>query len=161
MGDEVMAEKKVEPGQTSSRDPTTQPVVELLTSILNEVQKQVQSEVQKQVQTTTPTPLAGGVQRALDQFREIGAALALQPRPTIQLIADPTQLGIGGGTVKLTWSSTDAQTVSINPNIGEVRPVAAGFVEVPVLVTTTFGAFAKGFCASAEAKAKVIVANPT
>lgn len=135
---------------TRSQEPEIKPVVDLLTSILNEVQKQVQSK--------TPKPLEGTALRAVDQFREIGAALALQPRPTITLKAEPTGFGVSGGTAKLIWSSTEAQTVSIDQNVGEVTPAAGGLIEVSVLATTTFTATAKGLCASATAIATVNVA---
>jgi len=141
-----MADKKAAPG---SQEPEIQPVVDLLTSILNEVQKQVQSK--------TPKPLEGKAVEAVEQFREIGAALALQPLPTITLIANPTQFGVGGGTAKLTWSSTDAQTVSIDSNVGEVTPAAGGSIDVIVLTTTIFTATATGPCGSATAGATVTV----
>ena len=150
-----MADKKA---ATRGQDSTTQTVVDLLTSILNEVQKQIQSK--------TPAPLAGGAQIALDQFTEIGAALALQPLPTVTLSADPTGFGVNGGTAKLTWSSTDAKLVSIDEkvgdvtqNVGEVTPVVGGFIEVSVLTTTIFTATAQGPCGSAKASVTVTVAG--
>jgi hypothetical protein len=87
---------------TSSQDPQTKPVVDLLTSILDEFRKQVQSK--------TPEPLEGKALEAVNLFREIGAALALLP--TITLKAEPIAIE-DIGTVRLTWSSTDAQTISI------------------------------------------------
>lgn len=138
---------------TGGPEPSTQPVVELLTSILNEVQKQVLRK--------TPKRLEGKALEALDQFREIVAALALQPLPTISLKAEPSRFGVNGGAVKLTWSSTNAQTVSIDPNIGEVptQKVAGGSSEVFVAATTVFTATAKGPCGSATATATVTVAG--
>jgi hypothetical protein len=160
-GDGVMNAKKVQPRQTSSAEPTTQPVVELLTSILNEVQRKVRSE--------TPKPLEGNAVIAVDLFREIGATLAFLP--TITLKADPTRFPIAVNApaffkTKLTWSSTEAQTVSIDrtdaePPIGEVKPAAGGSKEVLVRTTpgtTIFTATAKGPCGSATATAVVTVA---
>ena len=104
--------------ETSGQQPEIKPVVDLLTSILSEVQKQVQSK--------TPQPLEGQAVEAVEQFRQIGAALALQPLPTITLTADPAQFGINGGTTKLTWSSTDAQKVSIDQQLGRAWGSDAG-----------------------------------
>jgi hypothetical protein len=142
----MMADKRT---LARAQDPSTQTVVDLLTSILNEVQKQVQSKA--------PPPLADGTQIALDQFREIGAALALQPLPTITLTADPTQFGVNGGTTRLTWASSNAQRISIEPGVGDVTPVAGGFIEVTVSATTTFTATAQGACGSATASVTVTV----
>jgi hypothetical protein len=145
-------EKQAEPRQTSGQGSTTQAgVVELLASILNQVQQQVQNK--------TPKPLEGAALQAVEQFREIMAALALQPLPTITLKAEPTEFGVGGGTAKLSWTSTDAQTVSLDQNVGEVGPAAGGSIEVFVAATTTFTATAKGPCGSAAAKAPVTVAG--
>ena len=121
-------------------------VVNLLTSILTEVQKQVSRK--------TPSPLAGKALEALDGkalealdlFAEIGAALGLQPLPTIILTARPLQLGIGGGMVTFEWTSTAAQTVSIDPDVGDVTPAAGGSRDVFVSSTTTFTATARGPC---------------
>src|SRR5262245_359527 len=104
-----MAEKKVDSRQTGSRDSTTDSVVELLTSILTKVQGQVQSN--------TPKALEGEALKAVELFREIDSALELHPRPTLDLTADPPQ----GGTVTLRWSSTNAETVSIEQEVGGVR----------------------------------------
>jgi hypothetical protein len=153
----MMADKKTTLG---NQEPETKPVIDLLTSILNEFQKQVQGK--------TPKSLDGEALRAVEQFREIGAALALQPRPTVELVANPTQLGSNGGTVRLAWTSTDTQTVSIDQKVGdvttslgEVTPAAGGFKDVNVTATTTFTATAKGPCASATDTATVTVSNLT
>jgi hypothetical protein len=132
----VEPEKQIEPPQTSGQGSTTQAdVVKLLASILNEVQRQVQSK--------TPKPLEGVALQAVEQFREIVAALALQPRPTITLIAVPDKFEFGGGTTRLTWSSTDAQTVSLDKKefdketvkVQELTPAAGGSIDVPVPIT--------------------------
>ena len=156
-----MAEKKTTGRQLSRRDPPQrdqatsgqqadiQSVVELLTDILSGVQEQVQSK--------KPLALEGEAARAVEQFREISAGLALQPPPTITLTAVPDQFGIDGGTTKLTWSSTEARKVSIDQKVGERKPAAGGSVEVNVLATTTFTATAQGACGSATASARVTV----
>lgn len=163
-----MFEKKVEPRQTSSRDSTTQAVstqavVDLLTSILNDVQNRVQSE--------TPTPLEGKAVEAVEQFREIGAALQLQRRPTIDLIAeaktDPTT---GTVTVTLTWtSSTEAQPVSVSidqqvegeevKSLGKGLAANGSMPDISVSKTTTFTATAKGLCSSTPDRETVAVGN--
>jgi hypothetical protein len=135
--------------ETSGQQPEIKPVVDLLATILGGVQKRVQSNV--------PPPLEGEAARAVDQFREISAALALQPVPTITLTAVPAQFGLNGGTTKLTWSSTEARKVSIDQQVGEVTPAATGSIEVPVFVTTIFTATAQGACGSATASATVNV----
>jgi len=147
----MMADKKTTLG---NQEPETKPVIDLLTSILNEFQKQVQGK--------TPKPLDGEALRAVEQFREIGAALALQPRPTITLTADAPQ----GGTVTLRWSSTNAQTVTIDQEVGgvttplgELTPAAGGFKAFSGNGTTKFTATAKGPCASATSSVTVVLSS--
>jgi hypothetical protein len=147
-----MAETTREQKPTGSTDPATQQVVDLLTSILTEARTQIRG--------STPKPLEGKAADAVALFREIGATLALLP--TISLTADPKQFDSGPVTVTLTWSSTEAQTVSIeadDPSIplpGEVSPVEGGSRTVLVSGTTIFTATAKGPCGEAEAEAKVV-----
>lgn len=134
-------------------DTDTKPVVDLLASILSQVQTQVQSRQPKQ--------LEGKALEAVDRFREIVAALTLQPNPTIKLTAVPTEFDFEGGEVTLTWLSTGAQRVSIDPDVGppvgEVEPAAGGSIVVRVLQTTTFTSTGTGPCSSATAKATVTV----
>lgn len=160
MADKKRIERQLSQSDLTRRDPETdvqqpeiKPVVNLLASILSEVQKQIQSK--------TPKSLEGKALEAVDQFREIAAALALQPLPTITLKAEQSQtpLPFGGGKAKLIWSSTNAQTVSIDQNVGEVEPAAGGSIEVFVAATTTFTATAKGPCGSATGIATVPVAG--
>jgi hypothetical protein len=139
-----MADKRV---ATRGQDSSTQAVVELLTSILGEVQKQVQSKA--------PSPLSDNAQEAVDLFAEIGAALTLQPLPT--MTAQPNQFGVNGGTTRLTWAATDARRVSIEPGVGDVTPVTGGSIDVLVVATTTFTATAIGPCGNATASATVTV----
>jgi hypothetical protein len=139
----MMAEKKT---GSIVQDPETKPVVDLLTSILGEVQKQVQSN--------TPKPLEGEALRAVELFKEISTALTLHPRPTLTLTNDPPN----GGTVILRWTSTDAQTVTIEKEVGgvktslgELTPASGGFKAFSGDGETKFTATAKGPCASATA----------
>jgi hypothetical protein len=143
-----MAERKREPQQTSGVDPATQQVVTLLASILTEVQTQVRSQ--------TPKPLGDAAATAVELFRQIGATLALLP--SITLTADPTKLD-SPGPVTLTWSSTEAQTVSIDPDIGEVSPPAGGSITVSISRPTTFTATAtaRGPCGGATTSVDVLV----
>jgi hypothetical protein len=156
-GDKVMIEKNVQPRQPSGESPTTQPVIDLLTSILNEVR----SQVLLKTPTLTPTPLTGDALTALNLFTEIGAALGLQPLPTIKLTATPDTFPASGGKATLTWTLTAAQTVSIDNGVGDVTPVAGDTgIIVSVPSTTTYTATATGPCGSAQATAKVTVASP-
>lgn len=147
-GDKVMIEKNVQPGQPSSQSSTTQQVVDLLTSILN--------EVRQEVRRATPPPLTQEAQEAVDQFKEINAALLLLHQfPTVSLKADRTTLPAGEST-NLTWKSTNAHAVSIDPIGVKVTPVASGVISVPVSTTTKFIATAKGLSGSAKSNEVVV-----
>jgi hypothetical protein len=153
-----MARTRQEYKPTSGTDPGTQQVVTLLTSIL--------SEVQAQVRSNTPKPLGDSAEAAVELFRTIGATLDLLPT-TVSLIADTTQLD-ESGDVTLTWSSTEARTVSIEAedpsggrlpllSPGEVSPVQGGSVVVTnVSGTTIFVATAEGRCGAATAPVEVV-----
>jgi hypothetical protein len=142
-----MTDKKAEPGRQTSE---TQRVADLLTSILNNVQKQVQSQ--------TREPLEGKAVEAVELFREIGASLALQARPTITLRADRTQIK-SGESVNLFWSSLEARAVSIAPDVGEVTPAAGGSIPATpsILPTTTYTATATNPCGRATAEVTIEV----
>jgi hypothetical protein len=153
-----MAENKIdksaEARAASSRDATSDSVVELLTSILTEVRQQVQSE--------TPKPLEGDALDAVARFREIVAALALQAKPTLVLTADPPQ----GDSVTLRWTSTDAQSVSLEKEVGgkktplgELTPAAGGSKQFLGNGVTTFTATAVGPCARAVESVVVELSN--
>jgi hypothetical protein len=157
-----MVDKKlIEARQASVGDPATQPVVDLLASILNEVQNRVQ------VNAATPAdPLTGEAARAATLFREIEAAIALIARPTVTLAADPATLPDGGGSVRLTWASTGAQTVSIvgvdangaTVPVGDAAPASGGSVNVNITTTTRFTATASGRCRT-TASVEVLVGS--
>lgn len=104
-----MADTKKDTVETTSTvardDPSTQLTVGLLANILREVQADIQG--------TKPKQLQGRALQAVDQFRDIVAALALAPKPTIALDAYPTTIPGDHGDTTLTWSSTGAHRVSI------------------------------------------------
>jgi hypothetical protein len=157
---------KREHDPTNATDPGTQQVVDLLTSILTQARTQIGSSAQ--IGSSTPKHLEGDAAKAVALFREIGQTLDLLPT-TISLTADPTRLD-QLGDVRLTWSSTEARTVSIEaedsrgvslPQLspGEVPAVdvKGGSVVVQnVSGTTIFTATAKGPCSDAEAEAEVV-----
>lgn len=150
-----MAQRREPPRQdpeTSGQQPEIKPVVDLLASILGEVQNQVLNK--------TPKPLEGAALRAVEQFREISGALALQRAPTVTLRADSPQ----GGTVTLRWASTDALTVSIDQTVGnvttplgEVTPPASGSKQFSGNGPTTFTATAKSAFCTAKNSVTVIL----
>jgi hypothetical protein len=144
-----MAQKKIdttaEDRAAGNRDATSDSVAALLTSILTEVQQQVHS--------AAPKPLEADALAAVALFREIVAALALQAKPTLVLTADPPQ----GDSVTLRWTSTDAQSVSLEKKVGgkttplgELTPAAGGSKEFFGNGVTTFTATAVGRCATVE-----------
>jgi hypothetical protein len=161
-----MAERKrepqrardIDPATQNDVDPATQKVVDLLTSILTKVQTQVRSE--------TPKPLEGDAAAAVELFLEIGSTLALLP--SITLTADPLIVSATSKppfTSTLTWSSTEAGTVSIEKVVGNstvpivTEPAAAGSIAVRVEQTTTFRALAtaRGPCGGATTSVEVVV----
>ena len=134
-----MAVKKAEVG--SGQGAGSRDVVVLLTEILDEFRKQVQSK--------TPPGLGSKAVLAVEQFREIDAALTLQRRPIITLVNDPPQ----GDRVILRWSSTGAQKVLLHQDVGgrttdlgELTPATGGSREFFGAERTTFTATAQGPC---------------
>jgi hypothetical protein len=80
-----------------------------------------------------------------------------QPTPSVSLQASPDSLGEGGGDVQLTWSSTDADSVIISPEVGAVAP--AGSVAIPVGSTRMFIATAVNRSGRRSDSALVVVAG--
>ena len=113
--------------------------------------------------------------KAVELFQEIGATLVLLP--SITLVADPTSFTVSETsgvpfTSKLTWSSTEAQTVSIEGQLDNgtivytqrtVTPTEGGCIHVKVSQTTTFIATAepRARCGNNTAQAKVVVDDGT
>ena len=75
-------------------------------------------------------------------------------QPTVTLNASPTSVN-PGGTVTLSWSSTNATDLDIEPGVGKVAP--QGSTPVNPTQTTTFTITATGAGGSATASANVAV----
>jgi peptidoglycan-associated lipoprotein len=69
--------------------------------------------------------------------------IAVNPAPTISLIANTTAIN-AGQSVTLTWTATNANTVTIDPGIGAVTPATGGTRVVTPNVLTTYTATANG-----------------
>jgi peptidoglycan-associated lipoprotein len=78
-------------------------------------------------------------------------------KPTVSFSADPSSIN-KGQSAKLTWSSTDANNVSISPEVGAVTP--QGSTTVTPSDSTTYTITASGPGGSAEATAHVTVNAP-
>lgn len=79
---------------------------------------------------------------------------AAAPKPTISMSVNPTAVNAGGAAT-LTWSTTDATSVAIAPNLGAFGPI--GHVQVIPNATTTYSAVATGSGGSAEARVALTV----
>lgn len=82
-----------------------------------------------------------------------------QVPPTVTLTASPTAVTSGGSTT-LTWSTSNATSLTIDNNIGSVSPVS-GSLTTQVKATTTFTATATGPGGTATATATVAVSPVT
>jgi hypothetical protein len=94
--------------------------------------------------------------------RRLANLLAGTPNPTPlpqgTLTASPSTLPPEGGTVTLTWSSTNATSASLEPGIG---PVAlSGSQTVPVTATTTFHLVLSNATGTRTRSAQVTVTKP-
>jgi peptidoglycan-associated lipoprotein len=78
-------------------------------------------------------------------------------RPTVALKASPTAVD-SGGAVTLTWSSTNATDLDLEPGIGKVAP--QGSTSTNVTQSTTFTITANGPGGTATATASVSVSAP-
>lgn len=79
------------------------------------------------------------------------------PQPTVTFDIQPKAI-ILGGTISLSWSSTDADSVTIEPNIGQYGP--SGTVTLVPTATTTYTVTATGKGGAAVSSATVVVSNP-
>jgi hypothetical protein len=79
------------------------------------------------------------------------------PAPTVTLSATPLEITRGESTT-LTWTSTNADTCMISPDIGSVD--AGGWVSVSPVETTTYEITATGAGGEATASVNVVVIQP-
>jgi hypothetical protein len=82
-------------------------------------------------------------------------------RPVIQsFVATPTLVVGDGGTVDLSWSVSQADTVSIAPGVGQVATPASGSLSTHVAGNTTFTLTANGPGGTAMGTTPVQVCDP-
>jgi len=104
--------------------------------------------------TTTYTLTATGEGGKTTASTTVGVTV---PPATVSLTVNPDTI-IKGGSATLTWSSTFADTVSIQPGIGTVS--ASGFLTVSPAQTTTYTISATGPGGTASAGATLTVFYP-
>ena len=85
--------------------------------------------------------------------------VAATPAPTGTFGASPASLPAGGGTVTLTWTSSNATSASINQSVGTVA--LSGTRQVSVTTTKTFTLTLTNSVGSRTYNATVTVAAPT
>ena len=78
-------------------------------------------------------------------------------KPTVSLSADKTTINTGE-SAKLTWTSTDANNVSIAPEVGAVT--AQGTTTVTTATSTTYTITASGPGGNADATVRIAVNTP-
>ena len=83
-----------------------------------------------------------------------------QVAPTVQLSAQPTAVA-SGGTSTLTWSTSNATSLTIDNGIGSVSPQSGSVTTKPISSTTTFTATAQGAGGTTTAKVTVTVSPVT
>jgi len=83
-------------------------------------------------------------------------AVVPPPVPSVTLSALPTSVNQGTASV-LSWTSSNATSVTIDNGVGSVTPVAGGSVSVTPQVATTYTATGVGAGGSAAASANVAV----
>lgn len=86
---------------------------------------------------------------------------ASAPTITSFTAAPPQFTTAGGGTVNLSWTSTNANTLTIDQGVGTVTPVSSGQKQVSVTRTTTFTITAIGTGGQTAASITVTVAGTT
>lgn len=79
-----------------------------------------------------------------------------QIAPTIQFFAQPTAVS-ANGTTTLTWSTSNATSLTIDNGIGSVAPGSGSVTTKPIAQTTTFTATAQGLGGTTTATATVAV----
>lgn len=108
----------------------------------------------------SPTASTTYTAKATGEGGEATASASVQvvaPPPTISIKADPASI-VRGQSTTLTWSSTDASSVSISPTPGSVA--TGGNRSVSPSTTTTYTATAKGEGGEAAASTVVTVTEP-
>jgi peptidoglycan-associated lipoprotein len=100
---------------------------------------------------------AGGCKKKVTTPPPTQAPAPAPARPTVTLNAAPTSIN-SGDSVTLTWSSTNATDLDIEPGIGKVAP--EGSTTTNPTASTTFTITATGPGGSATASASVSVATP-
>ncbi len=78
-------------------------------------------------------------------------------RPTVTLTADPTSIN-KGDSATLHWSSTNATSLTISPEVGAVAP--EGSTKVSPSDSTTYSITATGPGGSADSTVRITVAQP-
>jgi peptidoglycan-associated lipoprotein len=85
------------------------------------------------------------------------APVAPPARPTVTLTADPTSIN-KGDSATLRWSSTNATSLTISPEVGAVAP--EGSTKVTPSDSTTYSITANGPGGSADSNIRITVAAP-
>jgi peptidoglycan-associated lipoprotein len=98
--------------------------------------------------------LAGGCKKQVASHPPTQAAPQPTAQPTVTLNASPTSVK-SGDTVTLSWTSTDATDLDIEPGVGKV--VAQGTTPVNPTQSTTFTITATGPGGTATADARITV----
>jgi G8 domain/FG-GAP-like repeat len=106
--------------------------------------------------TASVTAAATIMVTALPPLPTVPIPTPLPPLPTVTFTAAPAAIGPGGGST-LTWSSTNATTVSITPGIGVVG--VSGTVPVSPVSTTMYALTATNAAGSVTVTASVAVSS--
>ncbi|MFH1674773.1 MAG: RHS repeat-associated core domain-containing protein [Pseudomonadota bacterium] len=85
------------------------------------------------------------------------ATISVIPPPTVDIAADPVSIILGAGAT-LSWTSTDADTVSIDNGIGQVAP--SGLLAVSPTATTTYSITASNASGTATDTVTISVLVP-
>lgn len=102
--------------------------------------------------------LSGGCKKKQPEAPPAQAPAPTTARPTVTLNASPTSIN-PGDSVTLTWSSTNATDLDIEPGIGKVAP--EGNTTASPTSSTTYTITATGPGGSATASANVSVNTPS
>jgi phospholipase C len=112
----------------------------------------------KPQQTTTYTLTAVGANGPTTATTTVTVNAPVAPAPTIQLTADHTSITTGQ-PVTLSWTSTNATSISIDNGIGSVA-VPSGSTNVSPTSTTTYTATATGAGGTTKASVVITVTAP-